>query len=88
VVVGVNGSAESDRAVNWAAKHASKRGLRFVAVFGTGFVGGQRTVRELVKAAPPSRCAEGPFRAHDEVALHQHVLVPGELHDQPNEAAS
>lgn len=40
VVVGVNGSATSDRAVDWAADYASMTGRRLLAVHGTGFVGG------------------------------------------------
>ncbi len=40
VVVGVNGSSTSDRALDWASDYASMTGRRLLAVHGTGFVGG------------------------------------------------
>lgn len=40
VVVGVNGSSNSDRALDWASDYASMTGRRLLAVHGTGFVGG------------------------------------------------
>lgn len=40
VVVGVDGSHGSDRAVDWAADYAAMTGRRLLAVHGTGFVGG------------------------------------------------
>lgn len=50
VVVGVSGSGESDRAVDWASDYASMTGRRLVAVHGAGFVGVRPHAQNLLEA--------------------------------------
>ncbi len=50
VLVGVSGSPDSDRAVDWAADHAAMTGRRLVVTHGTGFVGVRPNAQDLLEA--------------------------------------
>jgi nucleotide-binding universal stress UspA family protein len=50
VLVGVNGSPDSDRAVDWASDYASMTNRRLVALHGTGFVGVRPNAQDLLEA--------------------------------------
>ncbi|MFZ5847317.1 MAG: universal stress protein [Actinomycetota bacterium] len=50
VVVGVSGSPDSDRAVDWAADYAASTNRRLLAVHGTGFVGVRPNAQDLLQA--------------------------------------
>lgn len=50
VVVGVDGSPGSDRAVDWAADYASMTGRRLRVVHGTGFVAVRPNAEDLLEA--------------------------------------
>lgn len=50
VLVGVSGSPDSDRAVDWAADYATKAGRELLVVHGTGFVGVRPNARDLLEA--------------------------------------
>jgi nucleotide-binding universal stress UspA family protein len=50
VVVGVSGSSDSDRAVDWASDYASLTHRRLLAVHGTGFVGVRPNAEDLLEA--------------------------------------
>lgn len=50
VVVGVSGSQDSDRAVDWASDYAAMTGRRLLAVHGTGFVGVRPNAHDLLEA--------------------------------------
>lgn len=50
VLVGVNGSNDSDRAVDWASDYASMTNRRLVVLHGTGFVGVRPNAQDLLEA--------------------------------------
>lgn len=50
VLVGVSGSEDSDRAVEWATDYASMTGRRLLVVHGTGFVGVRPNAYDLLEA--------------------------------------
>lgn len=50
VLVGVNGSPDSDRAVDWASDYAALTNRRLVVVHGTGFVGVRPNAQDLLEA--------------------------------------
>lgn len=50
VVVGVSGSPDSNRAVDWAADYAALTHRRLLAVHGTGFVGVRPNAHDLIEA--------------------------------------
>ena len=50
VLVGVNGSTDSDRAVDWASDYASMTNRRLVVLHGTGFVGVRPNAQDLLEA--------------------------------------
>lgn len=50
VVVGVDGSRESDSAVDWASDYAALTRRRLLALHGTGFVGVRPNARDLLEA--------------------------------------
>jgi nucleotide-binding universal stress UspA family protein len=50
VLVGVSGSSDSDRAVEWAANYALAAGRELLVVHGTGFVGVRPNAQDLLEA--------------------------------------
>lgn len=50
VLVGVSGSPDSDRAVEWAADYATTTGRDLLVVHGTGFVGVRPNAHDLLEA--------------------------------------
>lgn len=50
VLVGVSGSPDSDRAVDWAADYAMTTGRELLVVHGTGFVGVRPNAQDLLEA--------------------------------------
>ncbi len=50
VLVGVNGSPDSDRAADWASDYASMTNRRLVVLHGTGFVGVRPNAQDLLEA--------------------------------------
>jgi nucleotide-binding universal stress UspA family protein len=50
VLVGVSGSADSDRAVDWASEYAERSGRGLLVLHGTGFVGVRPNAQDLLEA--------------------------------------
>lgn len=50
VLVGVSGSPDSDRAVDWAADYAMEAGRDLLVIHGTGFVGVRPNAQDLLEA--------------------------------------
>lgn len=50
VLVGVSGSPDSERAVDWAADYAALTGRRLLVTHGTGFVGVRPNAQDLLEA--------------------------------------